>query len=406
LPNFEDPVSQMNVNMLPAAKRIAVVAPKYGLVGGAERFSAEITERVAKTSEFEFHVFAQKWSSTSKSSIVFHRIPRLPVPRSLRPRFFAWLVASRLKSEHFDLVHSHARVFRADVATLHGIPHCAWVRDIRRKRTSFFDRETISVEHRMISSGADVTFLPVSSIARDIFMETFPNPPGHWQVMAPGVDFERFASPDRELCREEIRRVTGFGSRAFLVLFAGMNFELKGLDTVLQAVAETRSRIPTANVCLLVVGKGSESKYRAKAEALGIRNSVAFAGTVEVGLERYYRASDAFMMLSDFDSFGMVVLEAMAAGLPVVIGPRVGARDIVEDGTNGFILQNNRDPGEAADHLVLLCKPETSAAFSDSARKHASTRSWRTVGEEMCSVYRDFFARTQNEKRLLPLGSV
>lgn len=386
--------------------KIAVVTPKYGLVGGAERFAAEVTGRLAWTDGYEVHVFAEKWADRSQSPVIFHRIPRLPVPRSLRPRFFAWLVESRLKLEHFDLVHSHARIFRADVATLHGIPHCAWVRDIRRKRASFFDRETVSVEHRMISSGANTTFLPVSSIARDMFMQTFPNPSGHWQIMAPGVDFERFASPDRELCREEIRRISGFGSRAFLVLFTGMNFELKGLDTVLQAVAETRSRIPSADVCLLVVGKGSESKYRAKATALGIRDSVAFAGTVELGLERYYRASDAFMMLSDFDSFGMVVLEAMAAGLPVVIGPRVGARDIVEDGTNGFILQSNRDASEAADHLALLCKPETSAAFSDSARKYASTRSWRTVTEEMCSVYRDFFARTRNEKRLLPSGSV
>ena len=96
------------------------------------------------------------------------------------------------------------------------------------------------------------------------------------------------------------------------------------------------------------------------AESLGIDEAVTFAGTQVDGLERYYRAADIFIMLSKFDTFGMVVLEAMASGLPAIVSPNVGAKDLVVEGVNGFILAEHQDADAAADRIVRL---------SDTARR-------------------------------------
>jgi UDP-glucose:(heptosyl)LPS alpha-1,3-glucosyltransferase len=378
---------------MPGRKKIAVIVPKYGLVGGAEHFAAETTNRLAESTGHEFHVFAHLWNAPASSPVVFHRIPGLQFPRSLRPWAFALHVKRALAREHFEIVHSHERVLHADVVSLHCTPHRTWIREIRKKNLSLFDQATAAVERRLLRNGAQTIFLPVSSSAMAMFRSEYQNLPGTWRVMHPGVEFAKFSAPNRSECRAEIRTRHGFSSESLLVLFVGMNFELKGLDTIMESVAETRKQHPEVDACLLVIGKGDEQKYRSKARALGIEKSVSFAGTVREKIERYYRASDALMMLSGFDTFGMVVLEAMAAGLPVIIGPKVGARDIIENGTNGFVLHQNRDTTLAADSLSKLCDPKTRFQLSAAAQTTAATRDWNALTREISDLYKEILCR-------------
>ena len=116
-----------------------------------------------------------------------------------------------------------------------------------------------------------------------------------------------------------------------------------------------------------MVGRGDEGKYGKLAQSLGIAEAVTFAGTQVDGLERYYRAADIFIMLSAFDTFGMVVLEAMAAGLPVIVSPNVGAKDLVEEGINGFILPTPQDADAAADRIVRLSDASNGNAMGAAA---------------------------------------
>jgi UDP-glucose:(heptosyl)LPS alpha-1,3-glucosyltransferase len=95
-------------------RRIAVVIPKYGLVGGAEGFAAELTERIAMNSRFDVHVFANRWVASS-DRVTFHKIPAIKFPRFLGPPGFAWFVRRRIAaSGPFDIIHTHDRIFAAD----------------------------------------------------------------------------------------------------------------------------------------------------------------------------------------------------------------------------------------------------------------------------------------------------
>ena len=368
-------------------RRIAVIVPKYGLVGGAEQFAFQVTERLAATTPYEFHVFANQWKSAEGSRVVFHKVPMIRFPRFLRPLSFAWFARQLVARERFDLVHAHDRVFEADLVSLHGAPHSFWFRDVRQKRPSLFDRAMCAVERRMLAAGGATLFFPTSSIAMETFRREYSPLPGRWQVMHPGVDAARFASPDREKCRAEIRARHGIGASDFLILFVGMNFELKGLDTIIAAVAKGRARQPAVEIRLLVVGRGNEEKYRGIARSHGIGEAVVFAGTQTGGIERYYRAADALAMLSGFDTFGMVVLEAMAAGLPVIVGPNVGAKDVVEEGVNGFVLPDGRDADAAADRFVRLLDGERLRSMSVAASRSAAGHDWERRVAELAAAY-------------------
>ncbi len=260
-----------------APLRVAVVVPKYGLVGGGERFAAELTERLARTGRYEFHVFANRWRSSSPG-IAFHKVPAVGFPRPLRPLAFAWLAGRMVARGRFDIVHAHERIFRADVFSMHAVPHAGWVRDVRRKRPGLFDRATIALERRMMANAGRAVFLPVSTLAAEALQREYALGPGRIRIVHPGVDVDRFSEPDRAACRAEIRGRHGIGASDLLVLFVGMNFEVKGLDAVIAAVAKARQQRPGAAIRLLVVGRGDARKYADRARASGIGDAVRFAG--------------------------------------------------------------------------------------------------------------------------------
>ncbi|MBI5342810.1 MAG: glycosyltransferase family 4 protein [Deltaproteobacteria bacterium] len=364
--------------------------PKYGLIGGGERFAAELTERLARKGKYEFHVFANRWSSRCEE-IVFHKIPAIRFPRFLRPIGFAWF-ADRMAAEgKFDLVHSHERIYRADVFSLHSVPHAGWVRAVRRKRPSLFDLATVSVEKRMMESGARY-FLPVSTLAMEAFAREYRIDPSRFRVMHPGVDAGMFSPADRSSCRLEVRARHGIGPSETIVLFVGMNFEVKGLDGIMASVARAREMPGGRNLLLLVVGKGDTRKYERIAHGMGIGDAVVFAGPQAQGVERYYLASDIFMMLSKFDTFGMAVLEAMAAGLPVVISGGVGAKDLVENGRNGFVVGDPGDTDSAAGRIGLLLDEDFRLRMGREALQTARENRWDKLAETVEGIYDEMLA--------------
>ena len=367
-------------------RKIAVVVPKYGLVGGGERFASEITERVARNEDFDIHVFANRWVATS-DRIKFHKVPIIHFPRFLRPLSFAWSASRMIRRENFDLVHAHEWIPKGDIFSVHSVPHAGWVREVRKKRPSLFDQARIAVERRALMNGGSSRFFPVSTIAMEAFRREYATLPGQWQVLSPGVDVARFLTPDRAVCRGEIRGRYGIGASDILLLFVGMNFEIKGLDTIIAALAKARTARPEANIRLLVVGRGDKGKYYRMAQSLGIAEAVTFAGTQVVGLEQYYRAADIFIMLSKFDTFGMVVLEAMAAGIPVIVSPNVGAKDLVEEDINGFVLPEHQNADAAADRIVRLSDTARREAMGTAAAQTAAMHDWERLAEKIGKMY-------------------
>ncbi|MGZ3592634.1 MAG: glycosyltransferase family 4 protein [Syntrophales bacterium] len=370
--------------------KIAIVVPKYGLVGGAEHVVSELTERIALNSKYEIHVFANKWRQLS-DLITFHKVPVIAFPKFLTSISFAYFARKKIADTEIDLIHAHDRIFDADIFTMHGIPHRMWVEEVREKRMSLFDYGTASVERCLVENKRCKKFIAVSTLTKEKFLKQYSTVnPERVAVIHPGIDTSRIRSLDRLSCRREIMQRYHIDSTDKIILFVSMNFDIKGLDFLVNALSRLKTRYPSERFKLLVVGKGNEKKYGMIAENLGIRDRVIFTGIMpREHLERIYVASDIFSMLSRFDTFGMAALEAMAASLPVIISSNVGAKDLIRQGVNGYVTDSKDSTDEIADKIRSMLEGEVQTRMARNAFNTAATHTWDDVTGKVEDIYED-----------------
>lgn len=149
-----------------------------------------------------------------------------------------------------------------------------------------------------------------------------------------GVDTSRFSPAVFTEQRKTARLWYGVQPYHKAIGFCSTNFELKGLDRLIMAL----SLLPEEYV-LLAVGGRNHKQYLAYAERLGVRHRVMFPGKEEE-MPRFYAALDVFCHPSFFDTFGSVVAEALAMGVPTVTTKDTGASDLITDGQNGYVIDS------------------------------------------------------------------
>ncbi|HTZ40964.1 MAG TPA: glycosyltransferase family 4 protein [Syntrophales bacterium] len=380
--------------------RIAIAVPKYGLVGGGEEHTAQLTNRLSRFDEYDIHLYANQWTNVSER-INTHKIPIVGFPKFLTTISFAQFVQNSTALMHFDIMHTHERIFWADLSTLHWIPHRLWIRDVRKKKKpTYYDLATMRVERHLVRSGR--LFAAVSTLTKEIFLQEYPEiDPERIRVIHPGVDLEPFSIPDRAAIRHEVRRRYGLEAGDTVAVFVSMNYDIKGLDYLIRGIARFRKTGPRKPIKLVVVGKSSNAAYVHLARALGIENDVIYAGTIpHERIAEVYLASDLFAMPSRFDTFGLTVLEAMAASLPVIISENVGAKDVVKQGRNGFIVEDGRQEEQIGHALEVLSNANIRSVMSREAQKTAAEHGWDASLEK----YLEFYDEILEAKRAVHAG--
>jgi glycosyltransferase involved in cell wall biosynthesis len=183
-----------------------------------------------------------------------------------------------------------------------------------------------------------------------------------------------------------------------LVLFVGNLEPRKQVDVLLRALASVRAEVP--NAALIVVGSGESAGVQDQTARLirlthdlGLtsEDAVRFVGWVDdVHLLDYYAAADVFALPSSSEAQGIVALEAMACGLPVVASAVGGLLDTIDDGRTGFLVP----PGEVpalADRLLGLLRDDSQRQAIATAARQAVERefSWEKAVEATVEVYQD-----------------
>lgn len=192
------------------------------------------------------------------------------------------------------------------------------------------------------------------------------------RVIHNAVDLEAFNPHRRQSLRsDELRQQLGIPPRAFTFLVVAHNYRLKGLWQVLEQMAALRQAGVSAH--LLVAGRGTGNGQRRQADRqikrLGLEANVTRVGGVSDPVQ-LYAAADALVHLTWHDSFGFVVLEAMACGVPVITTPWAGASELVEPGVSGFIV-DPADAREVRDALLQMSRDTTAERFGAAAAARA-----------------------------------
>lgn len=207
-----------------------------------------------------------------------------------------------------------------------------------------------------------------------------PYVPGDCRIIPSGVDTGRFR-PDRAPLQGRPGRPN--------VLFVGRLDRRKGALVLVRAMALVRRRMPDAH--LTVVGDGpTASEVRASVDALGLGASVTLAGRVpNADLPRYYAGADVYCSPAlGGESFGIVLLEAMAAGAAVVASDIPGYDETVDRGRTGLLVPRNDPPALAAALLRLLEDRGLRGRLVAAARMKAERHAWPVVAERTVAYYR------------------
>jgi glycosyltransferase involved in cell wall biosynthesis len=228
---------------------------------------------------------------------------------------------------------------------------------------------------RWFHERAEVTFCPSRATLEQLRSQGFHD---RLRIWSRGVDATAFG-PQRR-CAVVREKLAPGASR--IVLYVGRLAPEKRLDVLLDAFALVRSRDPGA--ALVIVGDGpSAIDLRKRA---GQR--VFFTGFLSgQALAEAYAAGDVFLFPSDTETFGNVVLEAMASGLPVIAAARGGVMDSVQPGRNGLLAAAG-DAGAFADAVErVLQADDFRASLASGARAWALRRSWNAVMNELFDTY-------------------
>ena len=233
--------------------------------------------------------------------------------------------------------------------------------------------------------------------------------PANIRVIPCGVDLKQF----KPIVPKEARDRLGLASDHQMILFVGRIEPLKGIDTLLRAMALLVRNDPNLQeqACVAIIGgdpaggsatagKEMERLKRLRTD-LGISDLVVFLGAQDQdALNVYYSAAEILIMPSHYESFGMVALEAMACGTPVIASKVGGLAFTVQDGVTGFHVPE-RNPEALADKISLLLR-DTSLRrrLGRQAVQSAQRYSWPSVANQIVALYGEAISKTRPTCRL------
>jgi len=203
-------------------------------------------------------------------------------------------------------------------------------------------------------------------------------------IIPNGVEIETFSA----ITREEARRTLGIDTHEKILLYVGRLYPVKGVRYLVKAMDIIRNYYKD-NVKLIIVGDGEQRNYLLQlTRKLNLENYIIFVGKVpHRKIPIYLKAADVFVLPSLREGFGMVILEAMAAGLPVV-ATRVGVvPEIIKDYENGFVVEPMSSHQIAEKMLLLLKDEKLREKMSKNNIEKAKEFSWEKVTQTLERLY-------------------
>ncbi|MBP1731432.1 MAG: rfaG 2 [Deltaproteobacteria bacterium] len=378
---------------------IAILLDKFLPSRGGERYFTFLAEELVRRGH-DVHVFATQVEESGDTPYHVHVIPVFQFPRSARMLSYVLFSARMVKRYGFDIIHGLGQSLACNVLNPHGGVERAYLKQefasISSRPYYWYRwlRRYLSIRHyielwlqkRLYSDGSVKRVIAISNMVKRDIISHFDFPPDRVAVVFNTVDLERFHPSMRERLRKTAREKMGIAEPEILLLFAGNNYRLKGLEPLLKALALLKAQFPDRMLRLVVLGRGQRWLYKRMARKLGVLDSVLFPGPVRE-MEPYYAASDIYVHPTFYDSCSLTVLEALASGLPAVTTRFNGASDAITTGDAGRVIDDPRNIDELAGAIVFYFDEERRARARTAARASMEQYPASRNVEETLAVY-------------------
>ena len=307
------------------------------------------------------------------------------------------------KGIHYDIIHSHYWMSGIAAASLSdawgGTPivnmfHTLGEMKNRIARTEA-EREgeyRINGEKQVLGRADRIIVATLAELTQLRFL--YKADPNKMVIVPPGVDVSHFYP----IPADEAKSFVGLKPEDRMILFVGRIEPLKGVDTLINAMCCLKLKDANRPVHLAIIGGDPSAspeqmtvemaRLQKMCEDLGLGKAVIFLGKRDQDtLPYYYSAAEVLVMPSHYESFGMVALEAMACGTPVIASEVGGLAYLVRDGETGFTIPAE-EPETLCEKLSwLLNDPELHQKMSGQAAEYAQDYAWDKIATQIVDVY-------------------
>jgi UDP-glucose:(heptosyl)LPS alpha-1,3-glucosyltransferase len=296
--------------------------------------------------------------------------------RLLRLLSFAVAAPRAVARESWDVIVGFGRTPRQDIVRVGGGTHRSYLARMeaagqRRHVRGPYHRAILWLEHRMFSAAGHRRVLAVSQLAANEVEHDYQVPASHLAVVYNGVDGERFNPGRRPELGPELRRALGIDPDALLCAAIGSGFARKGFDLLLALWR----RSPPCGATLVLVGDDERLvSWQREVVEPPLAGRVVVTGPRR-DVEAVLAATDVVCVPSRQEAFGNVVLEACAAGVPVVTSRRAGAAELLDGPLGTLVVDDPEDLNALAAALERALGPER-AALGAAARRLAEALPW------------------------------
>jgi UDP-glucose:(heptosyl)LPS alpha-1,3-glucosyltransferase len=378
--------------------------------GGCETYIADLARRLL-ADRHEVHLYACRWDERAlPAGLQYHALPPVTGPRFLRPWRFGRRCLEAMGHQAHDVTVGFDKTWGQDVLYPQGGLHAASVEHNRHKFAGSLARGL----SRLVK-GFDLAHWSFTLLERRQYLG--PNPPlvvvnshmvrRHFQhhyavsadalrVVRSAIDPNRFPEHDRLRRRQQWREQWQIAPHETVGLFAAMNYRLKGLEPLLHSVRallgrpEFKDRAPAFR--LVVAGNPRTRTYERLARRLNIDSHVRFVGHCPEMRNGYF-AADFLVHPTFYDPCSLVVLEALACGLPVITTRYNGASELLHPLQEGYVVDDPHDHAHMAWCLAQLLDPGRRFAFAQAARRTAAGWTFEHHYRQLMAVFTEAAAR-------------
>jgi UDP-glucose:(heptosyl)LPS alpha-1,3-glucosyltransferase len=389
-------------------KKIAFAIENFSrFAGGAESYAVSLARTLIDHS-WEVHFFGERWDG-EPSGAIFHRIdiPRF-LPGWLKLICFALKHRRELTRESFDVILGFGNTIVMNVYQSHGGVH--WlsterklytcrspiVRGLKKllTRLSFKHWTRHWIESSPFRQDPRPKVIAISGMIQDDMSACFHIGRDKIEVVYNGVDLKQLERADSEKMRGPLRQKLGIPDGHVVFLFVSYDLRKKGVEPLVEA-AGILKKSGESNFSVIVVGGRPYRSLLKKIEGLGLTDKFFFPGPAK-NVDEYYANSDVFVLPTFYDACSLVVLEAMASGLPAITTETNGASGVITSGDNGYVISHPPHAGELAGKMASLLSTAKRQQMSISATQTIQDYSITRNHQHMLRIFNEVIDRNRS----------
>jgi UDP-glucose:(heptosyl)LPS alpha-1,3-glucosyltransferase len=323
---------------------------KYFPFGGLQRDFRTIAH-ICHERGHAVHVYTMSWHGEVPPGFQVTILPAKGMTNHRRAMNFADEVMKRIQQEQFDVIVGFNKMPGLDL--YYAADPCYKARIMKEKgillRLSPRSRTYLGLEKAVFGPDAQTNILLISGGEKEKFINYYHTPDTRFHVLPPGVSMDRFVFKDPGESRREVREELGASPGDFLLLAVGSGFQTKGLDRSVLALAGLPGSLKE-RTRLVVIGEGNARPFASLARRYGVGEQVVFLGGRE-DVPRFLLGADLLLHPAYTENAGIVLLEAMVAGLPVLVTDVCGYAVHVRDAGAGLLIPS---PFEQSKYTQML----------------------------------------------------